>query len=362
MAELRADTILISDMPTGFNIPNTVTESAPRTGTTTFYLPENQLPPEYRENVLTRFIVEGNQEARYLVPSDGSIADGDNTSIYKAFDRKLGIEVAIKVIHSIPQAKNESEVVEPFLPSAVQRETKIMAKASGYGNYTDRNEHVVQIFDHYISTEGEQIIVMEIMNAKQTLRSIMNAGQMPIDHVKQVITQLGETIDRFANHGLMHNDLKPENIFIVPQPDGSIVVKITDFGISSTKEMGKFPFVAGTAGYLSPERTIGFRTTRQSEIFSLAAIFYEMLAGEYLLTAMYDYVPNLAASILASISKINGVSPKARGILAESVLGKIKNIDAVVTVLDKALQNEPEGRYQTATEFTLALAAALQKK
>ncbi len=194
--------------------------------------------------------------------------------VYSARDRKLDRDVAIKVLPAHLMSS-------PTALSRFEREAKAVAALS--------HPNILSIFD--FGTQGGIAYAVTELLRGETLRSRLEAGPLPsrvgVDYALQIAKGLAAAHER----GVVHRDLKPENIFV--SRDGH--VKILDFGLARREEklepgeVTSAPTasgetepgtVLGTIGYMSPEQVRAITADHRSDIFSLGAILYEMLAGK----------------------------------------------------------------------------------
>src|SRR5687767_10600553 len=193
--------------------------------------------------------------------------------VYRARDRKLDRDVAIKVL---PQ----SVAADPDTLSRFEREAKAVAALS--------HPNILSIFD--FGAEGAiSYAVMELLEG-ETLRGKLDAGPVTQKQAVDYALQVARGLSAAHEKGIVHRDLKPENLFV--SRDGH--VKILDFGLAKRVEAvapGKETSaptgaahtepgtVMGTAGYMSPEQVKGLQVDHRSDIFSFGTILYEMLSG-----------------------------------------------------------------------------------
>jgi serine/threonine protein kinase len=210
--------------------------------------------------------------AQYTIVS--KIGEGGMGEVYRARDAKLGRDVAIKVL---PAALSEN----------ADRLNRFEQEAQAAGALNHPN--ILSIY-HIGTHEGAPYIVSELLDG-ETLRERMAGGALPqrkaIDYALQIATGLAAAHEK----GIVHRDIKPDNVFITA--DGR--VKILDFGLAkltssdSTASQTEVPTrkvntdpgtVMGTMGYMSPEQLKGQHIDHRSDIFSFGAILYEMLSGK----------------------------------------------------------------------------------
>src|SRR5712691_9742902 len=225
---------------------------------------------------------------------------GGMGEVYRARDRKLDRDVAIKVLP-------DSVAADPEALARFEREAKAVAALS--------HPNILAIHD-FGNQDGIAYAVMELLEG-ETLRGKLDAGPIPQKQVVDYALQVAKGLSAAHEKGIVHRDLKPENLFV--SKDGH--VKILDFGLAKKtevvgpKEQTSAPTgsghtepgtVMGTSGYMSPEQVKGLPVDHRSDIFSFGAILYEMLSGrkafkrdtnaETMAAIMRDEPPELSES------------------------------------------------------------------
>jgi serine/threonine protein kinase len=193
------------------------------------------------------------------------VGQGAMGTVYCAHDPLIERTVAIKTV-PIEQLQRE----RPDAESRFLRE----AQSAGRLSHTS----IVTIYD-VGEADGLAYIAMEYLPGA-TLRDVMNKGPMPIDLVLDTTLQMAEALAFAHEHGVIHRDIKPANVVVTGQRGR---VKLTDFGIahlanSSHTHAGQ---MLGSPRYMSPEQAMGREIDGRSDIFSLGAVLYEMLTGQY---------------------------------------------------------------------------------
>lgn len=193
------------------------------------------------------------------------IGQGAMGTVYRARDPMIERVVAIKTV-SIALLQQEG----------ADAEARFLREAQSAGRLSHPN--IVTIYD-VGEADGLAYIAMEYLSGK-TLRDIMNQGPMPLDLVIDTITQMAEALTFAHEHGVIHRDIKPANVVIIRQRGR---IKLTDFGIahlvnSNHTQTGQ---MLGSPRYMSPEQAMGRAVEGRSDIFSLGAVLYEMLTGQY---------------------------------------------------------------------------------
>jgi eukaryotic-like serine/threonine-protein kinase len=201
-----------------------------------------------------------------------AIGAGGMGEVYRARDTRLGREVAIKMLGSRFQARNDGR-------QRLLHEARAVSALS--------HPNILALYD-ICSENGSEFLVMELVRGKTLEQLIGNRGIAVNQAVKYAIA-MADALARAHAVGLLHRDLKPSNIMITE--DG--VPKILDFGLAQAAEPesrnngdetrtlteASEQVVAGTAGYMSPEQAEGKKLDARSDIFSFGAVLYEMVTG-----------------------------------------------------------------------------------
>ena len=184
-------------------------------------------------------------------------------TVYRATDRVLGRQVAVKVRGPSPDGDETRAAM-------FQREARAAAGLN--------HPSIVAIFD--IGEDGDvEYIVMEYVAGRTLAEVIRDEGPLPPQRAAAVAAAAADALAFAHAKGIVHRDVKPANIMIGPNGD----VKVMDFGIARAVAAGntltRTAAVLGTAAYLSPEQAQGERADQRSDVYSLGAVLYEMLAG-----------------------------------------------------------------------------------
>jgi serine/threonine protein kinase len=216
---------------------------------------------------LTGAILDG----RYRL--DEKIAAGGFGSIYRAMDLVMGREVALKVLHR--ELAHDDSVVERF-----RREASALAKL--------RNPHTITMYDVGESPDGTRYIVMELLRGESLHDQFHAHGQhLPWLRVAKIARGVCSSLREAHSVGIVHRDLKPANIHLEQHALERDYVKVLDFGIAKVvdahepnRDLTLAGQLIGTFEYMPPEQMIGGRCTGKSDVFTLAVVIYEMIAGE----------------------------------------------------------------------------------
>jgi beta-lactam-binding protein with PASTA domain/predicted Ser/Thr protein kinase len=262
-------------------------------------------------------------DGRYTVLE--RIGSGGMADVWLADDSHLQRRVALKVLHA--RFAQDKEFVERF-----RREAEAAAGL--------QHPNVVAVFDRG-EIDGTYYIAMQYLEGR-TLKQVIDAGLNP-EQATALIRQVLEGA-RFAHrHGVVHRDLKPQNVIV----DAEGKATVTDFGIAraGVSEITQAGSVMGTPHYLSPEQAQGFEVTAVSDLYSIGVMLYEALTRR---------VPFEADSAVAIAMKQVSQAPQRPSSINPQVSPAL---DAVVM---RALEKEPGQRFQSADAFIAALDAALK--
>ncbi|MDW7981240.1 MAG: protein kinase [Thermomicrobium sp.] len=198
--------------------------------------------------------------ARYRL--DEPIGEGGMAVVYRGYDLVLGRPVAIKVLRG--QFAADASFLRRF-----EREAQAAARLS--------HPNIVSVYD-VGRDDGLPYIVMEYVPGKTLKRLILERAPFPLEEAVQIVRQVAAALDFAHHHGLVHRDIKPQNILV----DERGFVKVTDFGIAkglSDVSLTEAGFGMGTVHYVSPEQARGEPATPASDIYALGVVLYEMLTG-----------------------------------------------------------------------------------
>ena len=191
------------------------------------------------------------------------IGGGGMSRVHLAHDVILDRDVAIKVLNY--DFSNEEELKRRFMREALSA-TSLM------------HPHIVDIFD--VGEDGDiHYLVMEYVEGQTLKEFIVSNGPLSPEQALPIMQQLVSAISNAHYNGIVHRDIKPQNILM--DLEGN--VKITDFGIAmalSATAHTKTNSVLGTVHYLSPEQARGGMATKKSDIYSVGIVFYELLTGK----------------------------------------------------------------------------------
>ena len=199
----------------------------------------------------------------------GLLRRGGMGSVWRAEHLSLGTEVAVKFMS--PQYLESEDLVTRFT-----REATSAAQI--------KSPHVVQILDHGVLDEGLPFIVMELLVGEDLAQRIKRRGPLPLAEIASVVLQVGKALSKAHQAGILHRDIKPDNIFLL-EDDGELFVKVLDFGVAKLLEashaMTSTGSTVGTPFYMSPEQLLSAKhVDLQCDLWSLAVVAYRATTGK----------------------------------------------------------------------------------
>jgi tetratricopeptide (TPR) repeat protein len=251
------------------------------------------------------------------------LGEGGMGAVYRAHDIELDREVAIKVIR--PELARNAQVLQRF------KQELILAR-----QVTHRN--IIRIFD-LGQSEGMRFITMEFIQGEDVSQILAGRTKLPAPEAASIIAQVARGLEVAHAEGVVHRDLKPQNIMLDAQGKASVM----DFGIARSMDasnMTRTGALLGTPTYMSPEQAQGVKVDARSDLYTLGIIFYELLCGK---------PPFEADNPMATLVKRIQEKPTPL-IEVEPTVPKSLNY-----VVMKMLATKPEDRYQNAAEVLAAL-------
>jgi serine/threonine protein kinase/beta-lactam-binding protein with PASTA domain len=253
------------------------------------------------------------------------IGDGGMAAVYRGRDIRLNRVVAIKVLHA--HHATDSNFLQRF-----NHEAQVAANL--------RHPSIVDIYD--VGREDRfHYIVMEFVDGSDLKSLILRYKQLPVQQVLQIGSAIAEGLDAAHQLGMVHRDVKPQNIMVTHDS----TAKITDFGIAKSglsTAQTETGVTFGTADYISPEQARGQSATAQSDIYALGVTIYESLTGQLPFTG--------DNAVAVAIQHVSSKPPPIRR--------HNPNVSpALEQLIMRALAKNPADRPSTAKEFARLLRA-----
>jgi serine/threonine protein kinase/tetratricopeptide (TPR) repeat protein len=254
----------------------------------------------------------------------GKIGQGAMGEVFKAEDPVLHRFVAIKTISG--GMAPESDMRKRFL-----REAQSAARLS--------HPHIITVFD-FGEDQDLVYMAMELLEGVDLKEAIRTRKLATLDERLEVMEQICDGLAFAHSKGVIHRDIKPANIHI--QPDGK--VKIMDFGLArlGESEMTATGMILGTPHYMSPEQVRGEKADARSDVFSLGAVFYELLAHQ----KAFD-----ADSMHSILFRVLEHQPEPLRKLSPDLPPRL------IELVETALEKDPAKRFQTGAQFRDAVRA-----
>ena len=264
------------------------------------------------------------------------LGQGGMGAVYEVFHEVLQARFAVKVLTL--DIEDDSEVVKRFI-----REARI---ASGL-----RHRHIVQVTDFGHTAQGQPFFVMELLRGETLQRRLSGGRYLSVEDAALILRQAASALQLAHQNRVVHRDLKPANIFLCHAPDGQVVVKILDFGISkvlgSESIMTQANLRMGSLHYMAPEQAEGntARADRRTDVFAMGAVLYRALTGQ---------VPFDAEIREVVYHKIVAVDPPPLRSLRPELSPEL---EAVVT---RAMHKDPARRFDSMAELSAAFDDAVE--
>ncbi|APR88175.1 serine/threonine protein kinase [Minicystis rosea] len=260
------------------------------------------------------------------------LGEGGMGRVYEARHTRIkGKRFAIKMLH--PEYARQPEVLTRF-----QREAEAAA--------TIHSANVVDVYDVDRTADGRPFLVAEFLEGKEFATYLEEVGKMPVGAAVRIVRQICKALQAAHDKGVVHRDMKPENVFLTGDP-AQPLAKVIDFGISKVGDtpgtaLTKTGMIMGTPSYMAPEQARGERVDHRADIYAVGAILYCALTGQRpfdrgdptaTLTAVLTQDPPRPRSLEASIP------------------------EPLEMIIQKAMSKRPEDRYPSMAELDADLAA-----
>jgi serine/threonine-protein kinase len=251
------------------------------------------------------------------------VAGGGMGEVWRATDLLLQRTVAVKLLR-------EALAEDPVVSERFRREALLAAQLS--------HPNMAGVYD-YVQDEGRTGIVMEFVEGETLAERIARKGRLSVAESVRVGTSLLSALRAAHQAGIVHRDVKPGNVMLTESGD----VKVTDFGIArstSDHTLTEAGMVIGTAHYLAPEQVSGKAATPASDLYSVGAVMYEMLAGKRPFEA--------ESPIAVAMKRLTEEPPPLRSVRSDVPA-------PVANAIARALERDPAERYASAEEMRRAV-------
>lgn len=267
------------------------------------------------------------------------LGEGGMGAVYLAEHVAIEKKIALKVLH--PEYASKGDIVTRFQQEAISA-SRI------------KHPNVLEVFDFGQLETGAFYLAMEFLEGNDLADEIQRHRVLDPARGLRFAQQICRALAAAHAKGVVHRDMKPENVFLQRTPDGEEIVKIVDFGIaqlrtneeaaasSKQRRLTRTGMIFGTPEYMSPEQAGGKHADLRADIYAVGIILYEMFTGA---------VPFTGETFLGVLAKhLNETAPPMSSVYPE--LGISPELQAVI---ERALEKRPEARFQTMSELAQAL-------
>ncbi|MFO0679084.1 MAG: serine/threonine-protein kinase, partial [Polyangiaceae bacterium] len=272
-----------------------------------------------------------------------TIGEGGMGVVVEAMHIHLGQRVAIKFLKR--EARSDGEIVARFA-----REARAAVQLT--------SEHVARVMDIGTLPDGAPFMVMEYLEGKDLSVVLAETGALPVEDAVEYVIQICDGLAEAHARGIVHRDVKTENLFLVERGGGMRIAKLLDFGISKAALTGeasdvdvrsaKTTQIMGSPFYMSPEQLKStVDVDHRTDIWSLGAVLFELLAGD---TAFEG------ETFTSLVIRINNEAPRDLQALNPAVP------DALVRIVRRCLEKNPADRFPNAAELAIALLPYARKR
>jgi class 3 adenylate cyclase/tRNA A-37 threonylcarbamoyl transferase component Bud32 len=266
------------------------------------------------------------------------LATGGMGEIYRAEHIYMKRRVALKLLR--PEWADQSEMAVRF-----QREGQLISQLD--------HPQIVRVFDFGRTSDGLFFLAMELIEGQSLEELLQLRGQLPPRLAVQVLKLIASALEGAHRQGIMHRDLKPDNILLTRRSDGDaggspFGVKVLDFGLARLIEpdvlsrVTRAGLVLGTPAYLSPEQAMGQSIDHRADLYSLSVIGYRMLAGR---------LPFVSDNPRELFSLHAGEAPP----LLVSLRPEMAKFPDLAALIERGLAKDPQSRPASAEAYGEAL-------
>jgi serine/threonine-protein kinase len=263
-------------------------------------------------------------------------------AVYEALHRETKRRRAIKLLLPVL-------VSDPDARARFAQEATITADIE--------SEHLVETFDAGIDpVTGCPFIVMELLRGESLGERLAHGRRLTAPQAIEVLRQVARVLEKTHAAGVIHRDLKPDNLFLCTREDGSVRIKVLDFGIAKIVQhasKSRNTVNIGTPLYMAPEQLDGGKLDRRADVYSLGHVGYELLTGE----SYWEAELRRAPSTLVLLKWMEGPMPEAPSVRAAR-RGVVVGPEFDAWFL-RATARHPEARFQRASDLVEAFAAAV---
>ena len=256
--------------------------------------------------------------------------------VYEGVHEALGRRVAIKCLH--PHLATSTDFIARFLTEA-----RLASRIA--------HPNVVRVHDFGTEATGDGpmvYLVMEFCAGRQLGDLLSQGARFPLARVGSITAQVLSALAELHAHGILHRDVKPENVILEPGPRGTEVAKLIDFGVAEARVAGRRAAngIAGTPSFLSPEVIRGEEVDHRADLYAAGALLFELVTGRPL------FEGDTVDAILHQ--QLRAFRPDPRVVAPERTIS-----DDLAALCRRAIAFEARERFEEADAFADAVAAVL---
>lgn len=258
------------------------------------------------------------------------IGRGSTGTVFETRHGDLGHRVAIKVLHS-------HVVDNPSTVWRFKREAQLTASLE--------HPNIVSVFEVSRESDGVYFIVQEFLEGSSLRRLLQQQRRLDVDETLDYLVPIMGALVAAHHEGIVHRDVKPENIFLAQTEAGAVVPKLIDFGLAKiagaeSEFETQLGAVLGTPSYMSPEQALGRTVDARTDVWSLAVVMFEALAGER---------PFFADGGAAVMQRVREGEARPLALVAPHLPGRLAGI------VHHALQRDLARRFPSMFDFLSAV-------
>lgn len=219
-----------------------------------------------------------------------------------------------------------------------------------------KHPNVVEVFDFGKLQNGSFFLAMELLEGRDLAREIRRVGALEVSTALRVAAQICGALEAAHERGVVHRDMKPENVFLEQAEAGALAVKIVDFGIAQLRDdpkqdapaddslrITKAGTILGTPEYMAPEQGAGRGADKRADVYAVGVILYEMFTGRVPFKA-HTFVETLAKHQQEAPPPLpTQLSRELRGVVLRALAKRPEDRFQRIAELGRALANTPEG-------------------
>jgi serine/threonine protein kinase len=273
---------------------------------------------------------------------------GDRYELKRELGRGAG-GLVFEALHRVTHRSTALKIVSPDVPRHLFAEQCVRLEREAQALAAIRHPGVVEVLDGGTLPDGSPFIVLEKLEGRSLEGLVASRGKLAKEDAIAVGLQLSDALDALHGAGVVHRDLKPGNVFVVRDRDGSERLKILDFGIASVarkaqEKLTGFGAPIGTPAYMPPEQLLALDVDLRADIYALGVTLFECLTGRLPYEGNYQSILLQTCSTDTRVPRVTDHVPELGPELAD--------------ILERAIARKREDRIATALDVGRALYGA----